>query len=175
MPFQKALTPSCANISRDTGGQYIAYPRTLQHTAQRSLARLLARLLDTRLDRVDRSVREGTQRTRDQTDRRSLVRRQLIDLLQALRKRLQLLVRREVGRLVGGLARGREGHTTVERAKALLANDGVESVTGVAVARDLVGVRERVLLRLQPDLDDLHGVHDEDRLRRTGTETSCTC
>ena len=175
MPFQKALTPSCANISRATGGQSTVHPLTLHHTAKRRLAGLLARLLDTSLDRVDRGVREGTQRTRDQTNRGGFVRRQLFHLLQALRKSLELLVRREVGRLVGGLACGRKRHTAVKRAEAFLANDGVESVTGVAVARNLVGVRERVLLRLQTDLDDLHRVHDEYRLRGTGTETSCAC
>ena len=42
---------------------------------------------------------------------------------------------------------------------------------GVAVAGDVGGVGERVVLGLETDLDDLHGVHDEDGLSGTGTET----
>lgn len=93
-------------------------------------------------------------------------------MLEALSKVTELLVGGEVGGLVGGLAGGSEGNTAVEGREALLADDRVERVSSVVVAGLLEGVSQRVLLGLQTDLDDLHGVHNSDGLGGTGHETS---
>ena len=91
-------------------------------------------------------------------------------MLHALSQRLELLVCREVGRLIRCLTQRRERHTAVKRAEALLTHNRVQSVGGVLVARLLQRVRERVLLGLQTDFDHFHGVHDGHGLRGTSEQ-----
>ena len=74
--------------------------------------------------------------------------------------------RETVRTLVRRLPQCGERHAPVQRAEAFLADDGVHGVRGVAVPRRLQRVRERVHLRLQADLDDLHRVYDHHGLRR---------
>ncbi|KAI3488844.1 hypothetical protein L1887_47043 [Cichorium endivia] len=143
----------------------------LDHTAHRRLALHLGRALDSRLDRVDGCVGEGTERSRDEADQRGFVRGQFGRAVHALCKTLELLVGGKIGRLVGSLTRRRERHTAVQRHESLFADDRVERMCGVTVAGHFQGVSKRVLLRLQSDLDHLHRVDHCHRLRRAGTQT----
>lgn len=121
--------------------------RDLEEARERSLAGDLGRLLDTRLDRVNGRVGEGTHGTGNETEDESLVRREAGRLVLGLpleHPLLKLLVRGKVDTLVGRLTQRSERDTTVQRRKALLADNGVARVRGVAVAGNVIGVGERV-------------------------------
>lgn len=75
--------------------------------------------------------------------------------------------------MIGRLPERGQGDAAVERPRALFADDFVDGVARVAVLRRLERVRERVLLRLQPDLDDFHGRHDEHGFRRPRAQSGC--
>lgn len=103
-----------------------------------------------------------------------LPRRQIGEVrLPAVRGLLELLVRGEVRALVRRLAQRGERDPAVERAEALLAHDRVHGVARVAVAGRLERVRERVLLGLEPDLDDFHGRDDEDCFGYACAQAGC--
>lgn len=138
-----------------------------------SLARLSLGLLQSRLDGIDGGVGEGTHGTGDETEEEMLIGGKLLvlglDLLEVL---LHVGVCSEVDGLVGTLAEGGEGDTTVESGEALLADDGVRSVSSVTVTRDVERIGHGVMLSLETDLHDLHGGDDSDGLSDTGSETS---
>ena len=75
--------------------------------------------------------------------------------------------------MVGALPQRGQGDAAVESAGALLADDGVQAVRRVAVLWDVERVGHGVVLRLQADLDHLHGRHDGDGLGDAGRETGC--
>lgn len=145
------------------------------NTSHSRLARLGASFLQTGLDSIDGGVGEGTDGTGDQTDEGSLVGGELgvgEFRLGALQGSLELGVCGEVGGLVGSLAQGCEGDTAVQDAEAFFADDGEESVRGAAVLGGIEGVGQTVVLGLETDLDDFHGVDDGDIFGHTGRETS---
>lgn len=149
--------------------------RNNQDTGNGGLARLSTGLLEAGLDGIDGGVGEGTDGTGDETDECGLVRRQLgvgVFRLQLLQLGLELSVRGEVGGLVGTLAQGCEGDTTVQGAETLLLDHGEEGVGGAAVLGGVEGIGKTVMLGLQANLDHLHGVDNGDGLGDTGAETS---
>jgi hypothetical protein len=118
---------------------------------------------------------EGTDGTGDKTDDGGLVGGELRVgefRLSALQSSLELGVCGEVGGLVGSLAQGCEGDTAVQDAETFFADDGEESVRGAAVLGGIEGVGQTVVLGLETDLDDFHGVNDGDGFGHTGGETS---
>lgn len=120
-------------------------------TGQGRLAGLGLGLLQTSLDRVNRSVREGTHSTGDETDHGGLVRGQLLvgELrLGSLEESLQFRVGSEVGGLVGTLAQSSQGDTTVESAESFFPDNGEQSVRGTSVLGGIERVGERVVLSL---------------------------
>lgn len=131
-------------------------------------------LLQTSLDGIDGSVAEGTHGTGDKTDDGGLPAGQVGALvlgLEVLEPLLEVGVGSEVDGLVGTLAESSETDTAVEGAEAFLLDDGVESVSSVAVLGDVHWVGHGVVLGLQTDLDDFHGSDDGDGLCDTGGET----
>lgn len=133
-------------------------------------------LLEAGLDSVDGSVREGADGTGDQTNQGGLVSGQLAVAvlgLPALQASLQFRVCGEVGGLVGSLSEGCQGDTAVQDAEAFFLDHGEECVRGAAVLRGVQGVSQTVVLGLQTNFDDFHGVNDGYGFRNTGGETSC--
>lgn len=126
------------------------------------------------LDGIDGSVAERTHGTGDETDDGSLPagkRSRLVLRLPDLQPILEVAVSSEVDGLVGTLSQRRQRHTAVQRTEPLLLDDSVERVGGVAVLGDIEGIGHGVVLRLEADLDDLHGGDDGDGLGHTGGET----
>ncbi|KAI6766934.1 hypothetical protein HG531_011294 [Fusarium graminearum] len=127
------------------------------------------------LDSIDGSVTQRTHSTRHKTAQGGLVVGQvsvLILRLGLLQPVLEVAVSSKVDSLVRTLPQSRQAHTAVQRTKTLFLNDGVERVSSVAVLGNIEGIRHGVVLRLKTDLDDLHGCHDADGFRNTGSQTS---
>lgn len=119
-------------------------------------------LLQARLDGVDGRVAQGPHGAADEPNEGGLPAGQAVALEVGLvghEGLLEVGVGGEVDGLVGALAQGSETNTAVQRADALLLDDRIQRVRGVAVLGDVERVRQAVVLRLQPDLDDLHGRH----------------
>lgn len=139
-----------------------------------SLAGLGRALLQTSLDGIDGGVAQRAHGTRDKTDKGGLPAGQRgvcvlgLPLLEPL---LEVGVGGKVDGLVRALAESSEGDAAVEGAKALLLDDGVESVGGVSVLGNVHWVGHGVVLGLQTDLDDFHGGDDGNGLSDTGGET----
>lgn len=179
----RGITNLTGGDTHDTGGDSLverAEAFVLEHVAgnehnalHRGLTRFSLGLLQSRLDCVDGRVRERTHGTRDETEEKMLVRGELLilrlDLLEVL---LHIGVGSEVDSLVGTLAEGGEGDTTVECGEAFLADDGVRGVGSVAVTGNVEGIGHGMVLGLKTDLDDFHGSDDGNSLRDTGSETS---
>ena len=149
----------------------------------------------TRLDRVDGRVGEGAHRAGNKPDDHMLIGGQLLQLrLFRERELLELLVCCEIracaetrsvstitfvsgkraGRaLVRRLPQRGQRDSAVECAEALFSDDLVDRMPCVPVHWLLKRVRERMVLRLQPDLHHLHWCHDEDRFCGACTKSSC--
>ena len=124
------------------------------------LAELAGRLLQPRLDRIDGRIAQGPHGAADQANAHGLVARQLgvmVLRLRGLQQALQLRVRGEVDRLVGTLPQRGQRDAAVQRAGSFLLDDRVQGVRRVAVLRNVEGIGHRMMLRLQADLDHLHG------------------
>lgn len=159
-------------------------PFLLEHLArnhrdatQRRLSWLGRCSLQTRLDRIDRRIRERPYRSRNQSDDRRLPRRQLgvgVLRLPPLQRRFQLCISREVGRLVGSLSERRQRDAPVESAESFLAHDREQCVRRTAIFRCIERIGERVVLRLQTDLDHFHRIDHCHCFGDTCSETGCS-
>lgn len=131
-------------------------------------------LLESGLDGIDGGVAQRTHGTGHETDESGLVAGEVaadvlgLVLVQPL---LEVGVGSEVHGLVAALSERGERDTSVERTEPLLFDDGVESVGGVAVLGHIEGIGHGVVLRLETNLDDLHGSDDGNGLGHTGRET----
>ena len=142
---------------------------------ERGDAGLSGSLLESGLDGVDGSVGHGAHGAGNETDEGSLVRGEVSGLvlgLPLLEPILEVGVGGEVDGLVGALAEGGQGDTTVQGTETFLLNDGEESVAGVAVLGNVERVGHGVVLSLETNLDDLHGGDNSDGLSHTSGETS---
>jgi hypothetical protein len=103
---------------------------------------------DSRLDRINRGIRERPHRPRYQPDDHRLRTRQcprlLVLWLELQRPLLELLVGREVYALVGRLPEGRECHAPIEGRETFFPHYGECCVGGVAISRDIERVGEGV-------------------------------
>lgn len=145
-------------------------------TGDSGLTGLSTSLLEAGLDGVDGSVGEGADSTGDQTNHGGLVSGQLavaVVGLPALQGSLQFRVCGEVGGLVGSLSEGCQRDTAVQDAEAFFLDHGEKRVWGAAVLRGIQGVGQTVVLGLQTNFDDFHGVDDGYGFGNTGSETSC--
>lgn len=130
--------------------------------------------MESGLDGIDRSVRERTHSTRNETNKGGLVRGQVLaDVfgLVIIEPLLEVAVSSEVDGLVGTLAERSQGNTAVKRTKTLLLHDSVERMRGVAVLGNVQRISHGVVLRLQTNLDDLHGSDNGNGLGDTGSQT----
>lgn len=153
-------------------------------------------LLKTGLDGVERGIREGSDRAGHEPDQRGFPRGQRVGTMVALQILFGLGINCEIGTLVGGLARRGQRHTTVQRRQTFLFDDHVRGLHGVPVVRSGHHVgssgrsrsrrrrggphgpgelrnrrNEPQMLRLQPDLDHLHGIDHEYGLGDTRAHT----
>lgn len=145
-------------------------------TGDSRLTGLRTGLLEAGFDGVDGSVREGADGTRDQTNHSGLVSGQLAVAvlgLPVLQGSLQFRVCGEVGGLVGSLSESCQGDTAVQDTETFFLDHGEECVRSAAVLRGVQWVSQTVVLGLQTNFDDFHGVDDGYGFRDTGGETSC--
>lgn len=154
----------------------------LEHIASNDLYPLEGRntghsggLLQSCLDGVDGGVAQRTHGTADESNEGRLVAGEvgtLVLRLPDLQPLLEVRIRREVHSLVGALSQRREGHATVQRTESLLPDNRIQSMCRVSVLRHIQRISHRVMLRLQPNLNNLHRRHNRHRLSHTSRQAS---
>lgn len=120
-------------------------------------------LLQASLDCVDGSIAERAHGAADKANDGCLPAGEVtvrILRLVVLEPVLKVRVRREVDSLVRSLSQSRQTDTAIQRTDALLLDDSVQRMRRVSVLWNIQRVGHGVVLRLQPDLDDLHGRHN---------------
>ena len=145
--------------------------RDIHNSLHGALPRLRGHPLQSRLNRVNRRVAQRSHCAANQPDKHGLIPRQVRLALVRLQPGAGLRVRGEVDGLVAALAQCGQRDAAVQRADALLLHNRVQRVRRVAVLGDVERVRHRVVLSLQPDLDDFHWRHDGDSFGYAGRET----
>lgn len=135
--YSSSISSRCSPSSSPSLLSVLASPRPL-----------LRSRADSRLDRIDRGVRERPHRPRYQTDDHRLRTRQgprlLVLWLELQRPLLELLVGRKVYALISRLPEGRERHAPIQGRETFFPDYGECCVGGVAVSRDIERIGQGV-------------------------------
>jgi hypothetical protein len=151
-------------------------PGYLRNPTERRLSRFGWRPLQTSLDGIDRRVGERSHGSRYQSNDGSLIRRELavgILGLPPLQCRFEFGVSCEVGGLVCALSQCCERYAAIQGTETFFADDGEESVRCAAVFGCVERIGEGVVLGLETDFDDFHGVDDGHGFGYTCGKTGC--